>query len=272
MRAVGKQKNFPIVCVGDELNGQFLSMDELACWNPSAQVHSSGDFGSSSIDVQEKELQQTIQKEIETARNVSIPNRSEFIQKNLVQKYDAQIPNEDLDGLDDNLPNEHTTQTPNKVSSTDTRINAAYNTMNVFGRAGASVETTLRGVYNWFGWQATPSEKPIQEQRDEQNTTEMVVIHTNWYYKQQVRILKFYTDEFVRIHPITKQIKATHKYSQVEKITIRGNTYFVLYFLPQLELAAEYYEAKERDFIVELIIKRALSFKVRVTLIEVYDT
>jgi len=38
-----------------------------------------------------------------------------------------------------------------------------------------------------------------------------------------------------------------------------------------LEIPAEYYEVKERDFIVELIIKRALALKVRVTLIEVYD-
>jgi len=275
---VGKQKNFPIICIGDDNTGQFLGIDELSSWDPKAVNTTPTQI--SNLSQSEKELHNTIQQELETARNFPSSSRSEFILKNLTQQKSPSEPstqNPDENGwavspsTSLNSPNP---QTPIKeLSPTDRNISAAYNTMNVFGRAGASVETTLRGVYNWLGWPSVSPEKPvIHEEKIEVNSTEIVVIHTNWYYKQQVRILKFYFEEFVRIHPITKQVKATHKYSQVEKITIRGNTYFVLYFLPQLEIPPEYYEAKERDVIVELIIKRALTFKVRVTLIEVYDS
>jgi len=175
-----------------------------------------------------------------------------------------------------------TMQQSGRKSSTNINrsLYEAKTSLNAFGRAGEYLETKVRGWYSWLGWNASNPDNrdltsPLKSQTTSQNiepsVRDIVVIHTNWFWKQQIRLLRFNDEEFMRVHPTTNEVKEVHRYTQVDKITITGNTFMIIYFVPTLAISPEYYESKERDLIVELITTRAQSQGRNVSLIEVFE-
>jgi len=153
----------------------------------------------------------------------------------------------------------------------DKSLTEAKTNLNAFGKAGEYLETHVRGWYSWLGW--TPNVNASDDTNGEADDSrkDIVVIHTNWFWKQQIRLLRFTQKQFMRTHPVTKEVKEVHQYTQVDKITITGNTFMIIYFLPSLSISPEYYESKERDLIVELITTRAQAQGRNVSLIEVFE-
>jgi len=47
-----------------------------------------------------------------------------------------------------------------------------------------------------------------------------VVLHTNWYWRNLVRIFRFSDSAFYRIQPTGKAIRATHEYASVFKLIV----------------------------------------------------
>jgi len=114
--------------------------------------------------------------------------------------------------------------------------------MNVLGKAGEYVEDTARSWYTWvFG---KSPQTPIQ--KDEEDCQETVIM-TNWYWKQQIRILRFEKTVYKRIHPKTLDVKQTHKYKDIKLINISGNTIFKIHYG---DINPDYYESINRDKIL----------------------
>lgn len=63
---------------------------------------------------------------------------------------------------------------------------------------------------------------------NEKGGVSFTVIHTNWYNRQQVRILQFGDTEFKRFHPKVAEPKAIHKYTDVQKVALEGDSIFSL--------------------------------------------
>jgi len=56
---------------------------------------------------------------------------------------------------------------------------------------------------------------------------EFDIVHTNWYSRRLRRKLRFLDQVFVRIHPKHGDIRAAHKYSEIEFITMTDSTTLV---------------------------------------------
>eukprot|EP01124_Arcella_intermedia_P015426 TRINITY_DN21922_c0_g1_i1.p1 TRINITY_DN21922_c0_g1~~TRINITY_DN21922_c0_g1_i1.p1 ORF type:complete len:328 (-),score=111.90 TRINITY_DN21922_c0_g1_i1:84-1067(-) len=265
------KKNFPIIFIDSELIGDISDFEKWSSKStvvpdvptPLAQLEVNSEDDISGSDVF---------KQIETIRNDTNIKRSTFVQNTL--KVTPAPSQENENEWTEHMPNPSNGPSSDKESSSSTNapnvsssVSVAKSNLNVFGKAGEYFESTVNSWYNWIG--KNPSNTPVQSSQDD--FQDVVVIHTNWFWKQQVRILRFYEHYFNRIHPNTLNVKETHPYKEVDKITITGNTYFIIYFLPSSKKAPEYYESKDRDAIIEIIATRALREGQTVALVEIAD-
>ena len=56
------------------------------------------------------------------------------------------------------------------------------------------------------------------------------VVHTNWYWRNLRRRFRFMDNEFVRLHPTHMDVRAAHKYNDVQTITFMSKTKYVHVF------------------------------------------
>jgi len=54
------------------------------------------------------------------------------------------------------------------------------------------------------------------------------VIHTNWYYRRLNRIYCFDENIFIRVHPVQKDPRAFHAYTEVKNIRIKDNQNIII--------------------------------------------
>jgi len=66
-------------------------------------------------------------------------------------------------------------------------------------------------------------EAPVLEsKKEEEESIDFDVIHTNFFWKQQ-RILKFYQENFYRVHPTSGEPRAVRRYDEITRITFVDN-------------------------------------------------
>jgi len=125
------------------------------------------------------------------------------------------------------------------------------------GLVAFALETGLRYVRgvgntisNYLSWNSgNKMINPPKEYKDEKGVSyvEFEVTQTNWYWRQQKRILRFASDKFFRLNPETRELRAAHKYSAIEKITRNGND-MTLFFKDSSP--PEYYQSNDLNSIL----------------------
>ena len=123
----------------------------------------------------------------------------------------------------------------------------------VVGQTISGVSSYFKSALNYVGLSPTqegmdevPIPKPVES--SDSLLAEFPVMQTNWYYRQQARILRFYQNFFARVNPSNQEVRATHDYVHISKILKRGNT-FTLQFTNS---APEDYTSPNASSIVEL--------------------
>jgi len=78
----------------------------------------------------------------------------------------------------------------------------------------------------------------------------------NWYWRQQKRILRCSKDRFLRINPVTKELRAMHYYRTIQDIVVTGKTFITISFNDSS--APEYYQSIDIEKIIGVIVDKAL--------------
>jgi len=120
------------------------------------------------------------------------------------------------------------------------------------------VGTAINSFANYFNKsQTTDQPSNLKEMKDEKGVhyVEFEVIQVNWYWRQQKRILRFSHDKMFRLNPFTKDLRAVHKYSNIQKITITGTTFMTITFSDGNQ--PEYYQSGDMETIVKVIANKS---------------
>lgn len=110
---------------------------------------------------------------------------------------------------------------------------------------------------------AIVSSPNLKENKDGTNYTEFEVIQINWYWRQQKRILRFANDKVFRLNPFTKELRAVHKYTNIEKITVTEKNFITIFF--NNETQPEYYQSQEMETILSVILSKTKHLSIPVT-------
>lgn len=151
------------------------------------------------------------------------------------------------------------TAIPTPVPGNDYQLSYMGQTLEGIERGVVGVSSYMRSAMNLVG--LSPTDTALDERftdstdrlTDRRPIAEFKVIQTNWYYRQQTRLLRFFQNCFVRVHPITDAVRSVHSYSDVTKVATFGASTFALEFedAPQ-----EYYQSAFTNSIVELLRER----------------
>mmetsp|Transcript_25638 Transcript_25638/g.36010 ORF Transcript_25638/g.36010 Transcript_25638/m.36010 type:complete len:302 (-) Transcript_25638:130-1035(-) len=109
-------------------------------------------------------------------------------------------------------------------------------------------------------WASNPPKNSSDHKPFKQNAnyTEFEVDQINWYWRSQQRILRFSDDQFVRLNPFTKELRAVHNYSTITKAILTGNNFVTIYFKNQAH--PEYYQTPQVDKILEILAQHIPNF------------
>lgn len=90
----------------------------------------------------------------------------------------------------------------------------------------SSVSTgAVDGVINLLASAFWTSSAQQQQSRQAHTYIEFTVIKTNWFYRAQMRVIRFGSkDFFYRIEPTTKEVRETIAYSNIASITITSSS------------------------------------------------
>jgi hypothetical protein len=94
-----------------------------------------------------------------------------------------------------------------------------------------------------------------QSDKDE-SVIELSVIHTNWYWRQQTRVMRLTKEHILRIHPKYGDVRAAQKYDEISKIVVKNKEYLIMYYK---ESSPDYFRATSAaiEKIVSTIKERA---------------
>jgi hypothetical protein len=81
---------------------------------------------------------------------------------------------------------------------------------------------------------------------------EYEVIQVNWFWRQQKRLLRFSSENFFRLNPFTREIRAVHKYSTIEELVITGKTFLSISFNDSSP--TEFYQSADIERIIATIV------------------
>mmetsp|Transcript_29143 Transcript_29143/g.49823 ORF Transcript_29143/g.49823 Transcript_29143/m.49823 type:complete len:329 (+) Transcript_29143:22-1008(+) len=89
-------------------------------------------------------------------------------------------------------------------------------------RSVVGISSYMRSAMNIVGL-SPPTEQSLDSPdhplaRKKRILGEYKVIQTNWYYRQQTRILRFFPEYFARVHPLTDSVRSTHDYTSIEEV------------------------------------------------------
>jgi glutaredoxin len=151
------------------------------------------------------------------------------------------------------------------------------NNMTLFSKTVNTVETLIapgakRLADWWYGSSSKPKHEikgPVPNEEPTSEAVEYTVLRTNWYWRQQVRILRLEKDSFSRLLPKSNSTRGQFRYSEIEKLTkYTQNNFFTITFKDKTE---EYYESPKMDEIVDEIAKRAKQNKHVITVVQISD-
>jgi glutaredoxin-related protein len=102
---------------------------------------------------------------------------------------------------------------------------------------------------NWFRGSKQP-------QKDE-NVVEFDVIHTNWYWRHLRRKLQLGKEYLLRIHPNYGDVRAAHKYENIEKIDVIDNINLIIRYKDGT--SPDYFRCAPKDAqrIIDIVIARS---------------
>lgn len=149
--------------------------------------------------------------------------------------------------------NQNTSPRSNKVSQddiTESQQSTQELSMGVLNTALEKAENVLSYLnpLNWFrGGKQTDKDDSV---------IELSVIHTNWYWRQQTRVLRLTKEHILRIHPKYGDVRAAQKYDEINKIVVKNKEYLILYYK---ESSPDYFRATSNaiEKIVSTIKERA---------------
>jgi len=94
-----------------------------------------------------------------------------------------------------------------------------------------------------------------------QKSIDFQVIRTNWYYRRQIRILRFGATSYFRIDPSNNQVKEEFPYVNIAQVKIQSPTSFVIVFLnnsfSEGHSPSEYYECLQMQELLDLLKTRS---------------
>jgi len=165
--------------------------------------------------------------------------------------------NSSQDGLTANHQKVSHFEPNSSVHGIDSSNDGNYSKQEV-GLVGFALETGLRYVKgvsntisNYLSWNSVGNKmvNPPKEYKDEKGISyvEFEVTQVNWYWRQQKRILRFASDKFFRLNPETRELRAVHKYSSIEKINRNAND-MTLYYNDNSQ--PEYYQSNDLNSIL----------------------
>jgi len=149
--------------------------------------------------------------------------------------------------------NQNTSPRSTKTSQddiTESQQSTQEISMGVLNTALEKAENVLSYLnpLNWFrGGKQTDKDESV---------IEFNVIHTNWYWRQQTRVLRLTKDHILRIHPKYGDVRAAQKYDEISKVVVKNKDYFILYYK---ESSPDYFRAPSNaiEKIVSTIKERA---------------
>jgi hypothetical protein len=117
-----------------------------------------------------------------------------------------------------------------------------------------SVSSGLSYVASYFTWTSANrlGASPKEVKNEKAGFLEFDVIQINWYWRQQKRTLRFLKDQFVRLNPDTKELRAVHKYENIQKVTVTGKTFFTISFSDDSK--PEYYQSTDTAKILDVLL------------------
>jgi len=72
--------------------------------------------------------------------------------------------------------------------------------------------------------------------RPDENVSELPVFRTNWWWREQKRLIRFESTVFSRVDPKTNSLRASFDYSDIKQITVDGTTATIRFWNSSTEL------------------------------------
>lgn len=149
--------------------------------------------------------------------------------------------------------NQNASPRSNKVSQDDiseSQQSTQEVSMGVLNTALEKAENVLSYLnpLNWF--------RGGKQSDKDDSVIELSVIHTNWYWRQQTRVLRLTKEHVLRIHPKYGDVRAAQKYDEINKIVVKNKEYLIMYYK---ESSPDYFRATSAaiEKIVSTIKERA---------------
>jgi len=95
-----------------------------------------------------------------------------------------------------------------------TLVSSAYQKFNDYWYTQNQAESTV----------IIPKIPPVSLLNSPKMMQEFHVVRTNWYWKQQKRILRITSEYLYRLDPDTMEKRATHQLKDINKIIVNSNT------------------------------------------------
>jgi len=119
----------------------------------------------------------------------------------------------------------------------------------------SGVGSALSSAASYFTW-GNPAKIPHDPKLEyKSDNLEFEVIQTNWYWRQQRRLLRFLMDQFARINPLTHEIRSVHRYKDIDRVIITGKTILTIKFNDGSQ--PEYYQSVDIENIVEVLLVKS---------------
>jgi len=122
--------------------------------------------------------------------------------------------------------------------------------LGVLDRALEGFETVLH-YFNPLGWVKWGKKKSSKDAG-----TEFDVVHTNWYWRNQRRKLRFSDKGFMRLHPVHNDVRSAHSYEEVEVVEAKSPTCLVFKYK---STSTDWISCSEKDLPAIVSILRAKS-------------
>eukprot|EP01121_Diplochlamys_sp_Union-15-3_P013220 TRINITY_DN4068_c0_g1_i5.p1 TRINITY_DN4068_c0_g1~~TRINITY_DN4068_c0_g1_i5.p1 ORF type:complete len:331 (+),score=70.44 TRINITY_DN4068_c0_g1_i5:230-1222(+) len=140
--------------------------------------------------------------------------------------------------------------------------------LNTFDKTIESMSNVLKNVQGWFNVAPTAN-SPTAAREISLEAQEFLVVQANWYFRRQVRLLRFEAKEFKRLDPKNnKSVRKTRSYQEIKRIRFSGKCELIISFEDGTE---EWYETEKRDDIYALIEARAAAMGKSVSKTEIMN-
>jgi len=117
-------------------------------------------------------------------------------------------------------------------------------------RGVVEISSYMRSAMNLVGLSPPPEEMTTNTNDNRDTVAEFQVIQTNWYYRKQTRTLQFGRKSFVKINPITQDVRKTHSYMDIAKVTIPRAGEFIIDYTDKTQ---EFFSSPATEAIIDVI-------------------